>query len=121
MANPSNPDMAFNASFMAGYNNPEITVLTLITDGGSTPIIYPSYGNISALLKSGRVPLLLVTDESRKEGTVMQLTSYSASDHAVSFASSCALTNTKGVVFTVDFRPDMAPVVKQLVLQTKNI
>lgn len=115
------PRISFNASLMAGYNNPEITVLTLVTNG-ETPTIYPSYSRISALLKSGRVPLLLVTDESRQTGTLLQLAYYSSAPDMVviRFASTSAQSNVAGAVITIDFLPSKPPVIKQLFLQGGN-
>ena len=120
MANPNTPGIKFNASYMAGYNNPEITVLTLVTDNSTKPVIYPSYGNILRLLKSGRVPLLLLTDESRQTGYLMQLAYYSTSDRVISFASTYAESNVAGVVFTIDFSVGKPPVIRQIPLQRPN-
>lgn len=120
MANPTRPGIKFNASYMAGYNNPEITVLTLVTGNSTNPIIYPSYRDILALLKSGRVPLLLVTDESRQTGYLMQLAYYSTSDRVISFTSTFAKSDVAGAVFTVDFLLGKPPVVRQFPLQSPN-
>lgn len=120
MADPVRPSIKFNASYMAGYNNPEITVLTVVIDSSGTPIIYPSYGNILALLSSGRVPLMLVTDESRQSGYLMQLAYYSTSDRVIRFASTYAESNVVGMVFTIDFLLGKPPVMRRLPLQKPN-
>ena len=120
MANPTRPRIAFNASFMAGYNNPEITVLTLVTGNGGAPVTYPSYQDIFKLLKSGRVPLLLVTDESRQTGTLLQLAYYSTPDGVIRFANTLAQSNVAGAVVTIDFLLGKPPVIRQLILQGAN-
>ena len=121
MANPNRPSIKFNASYMAGYNNPEITVLTIVTGSNGTPKIYPSYAEIFALLRSGRVPLLLATDERRQTGTLLQLAYYSSSDSVIRFASSYAQSNVVGTVLSIDFLFGKPPVIKQLDLQAKNV
>lgn len=120
MANPGKPGIKFNASYMAGYNNPEITVLTLVTDGGGVPITYPSLGDILALLRSGRVPLLFATDELRQAGQLLQLAYYSTSARVVRFASTYAESNVVGTVFTIDFLLGKPPVMRQLPLPRPN-
>ena len=116
MADATRPGIKFNASFMAGYNNPEITVLTLVTDSAN-PSIYPSHSEIFALLKSGRVPLLLVTDKDRKTGTLLPLAYYSTPDNVIRFASASAQSNVLGAVVSVDFHHGKPPVIKQLLLR----
>ena len=119
MANPTRPHIAFNASFMAGYNNPEITVLTIVT-AGANPVIYPSYGEILALLKSGQVPLLLVTDESRQTGTLLQLAYYSTPEGVIRFSGASAQSGVAGAVVSIDFLSGKPPVIKQLILKAAN-
>ena len=111
MSTTLDPKISFNAAFMAGYNNPEIAVLTLVIDRSDTPLNYPSFADISALLRSGRVPLLLLTDASREVGTPMLLAEYSTHPGIIRFSSASALTPTRGMVTTITFHPSDPPVI----------
>ena len=120
MADPTRPHIPFNAPFMKGYNNPEITVLTLVTGSGGAPKIYPSHGVIFALLRSGRVPLLFVTDERRETGTLMLFAHYSSPNGVIRFASASAQSDVAGAVVSVDFLFGKPPVIKRLSVQAAN-
>ena len=121
MEDRTRPHIPFSAPFMKGYNNPEITVLTLVTGEGGAPVKYPTYFNILALLRSGRVPLLFVTDERRQTGYLMQLAYYGSSPvEIIRFASTSAQSNDKGEVVTIDFLVGKPPVMRQLPLQRPN-
>ena len=111
MATSQDPKITFNAAFMAGYNNPEIAVLTLVIDKSDTPLNYPSFSDIRALLKSGRVPLLLLTNASREVGTLMLLAAYSTPQGMISFSSASVFSPGKGEITTIHFRSDKPPVI----------
>ena len=120
MANPSGAQIKFNASFMAGYNNPEITVLTLVTDGGNTIIDYPDYRKILRILRSGRVPILHITSTDREYGQLLQLNTYSTPNQIISFIHSYLVSSDVGVLTQVDFRPDKPPVMHTFPLNNKK-
>ena len=110
-------DINFAAANMAGYNNPELTVLTLTTDGTGTPISYPSFNDILTLLHSGQVPLLLLKNENTETGILLQLAYYSTPDQVIIFASIFAQSDKAGTVVIANFLRDTPPVLKKLPLQ----
>ena len=120
MANPSQPKINFSAAFMAWYNNPKIAVLTLVTDDNHTVIDYPAYGKILRLLRSGRVPILLVTSASREDGQLLQLNAYSSSDRMRSFSSTYLESSVAGQVTEVVFRHGKPPVIHSFHLDKTN-
>ena len=113
MATSQDPKITLNAAFMAGYNNPEIAVLTLVIDKSDTPLNYPSFADIRALLRSGRVPLLLLTNESREFGNLMLLAEYSTRPGIIRFSGASAITPTRGEVTTIRFSSDKPPVINR--------
>ena len=117
MAKPSIRKINFSAAFMAGYNNPKIEVLTLVTDDSTTVAIdYPDYREISSLLRGGRVPLLLVTTTAREDGLLLQLNNYSTTDQIISFANTYMESSVAGLVIQVDFSLGKTPVIHKFFL-----
>ena len=110
----------FAAANMAGYNNPNIEVLPLVTDGGNTIIDYPDYGKILKILRSGRVPILHITSTGREYGQLLQLNTYSTPNQMISFIHSYLVSSDTGLLTQVDFRPDKPPVINMFPLNTKK-
>ena len=84
-------DITFSAANTAGLNNPGTEIITLVKDGSGNFINPPSYDKMRAYLRSGDVPMLLVTDEGGETGSLYQLVEYSEAENKIRFSND---TNT---------------------------
>lgn len=77
----------FAAASTAGLNNPGTEIITLVKDGSGNFINPPSYDKMRAYLSSGEVPMLFVTDETGKNGSLYQFTDYSETENKIRFSN----------------------------------
>ena len=77
----------FAAASTAGLNNPGTEIITLVKDGSGAFINPPSYDKIRAYLRSGEVPILFVTAEGGKTGSLYQLAEYSETENKIRFSN----------------------------------
>ena len=87
MAAPTKKDITFSAANTVGLNNPGTEIITLVKDGGGNFINPPSYDKMRAYLRSGEVPMLFVTAEGGKTGSLYQLSEYSETENKIRFSN----------------------------------
>lgn len=80
-------EITFSAANAVGLNNPGTEIITLIKDGGGNFINPPSYDKMRAYLRSGEVPMLFVTAEGGKTGSLYQLNEYSETENKIRFSN----------------------------------
>ena len=68
----------FEAANMAGYNNPQIEIVTLATDNEGNYTNPPTYEILSKILRRGAVPFLAIIDAARTMYYVLPLSYYSS-------------------------------------------
>ena len=98
----------FEAANMAGYNNPEIEIVNLVTDNEGNVINPPTYEIISKILRRGVIPFLAVTDASRIMYYALSLSYCSSS--LITFSCITQSSTTQGSMLaefiSVKFTPD---------------
>ena len=63
----------FAAANMAGYNNPEVKIISMVLGSGGVPISTPSYDDISNICKSGELPVLYLSDHNHINTYILPL------------------------------------------------
>ena len=76
----------FAAANMAGYNNPQIEVVTLVMDKKGNFIKTPTYEIISKILGRGAIPFLAVTNAPRSVCSVLPLSYYDTEQGFMQFS-----------------------------------
>ena len=80
-------DITFSAANSVGLNNPGTEIITLVKNKIGNLINPPSYDKMRAYLRSGEVPMLFVTDEAGKTGSLYQLVEYSETENKIRFSN----------------------------------
>ena len=98
----------FEAANMAGYNNPEIEIVTLLTGTEGNFTNPPTYEIISKILRRGAIPFLAMTDSQRAMYYTLPLSYYSSG--LITFScitqSSTSQGNMIAEFISVKFTPD---------------
>ena len=101
-------DINFAAANMAGYNNPQIEIVTLLTDNEGNFTNPPTYEIISKILRRGAIPFLAITDASSTMYYALPLSYYSSG--LITFScitqSSTSQGNMIAEFVSVKFTPD---------------
>ena len=102
-------DINFAAANMAGYNNPEIEIVTLIVDNESGAFPNPpTYEIISKILRRGAIPFLAITDAPRAMYYALPISYYSGGLITFSCITQSSTTqgNMRAEFISVKFTPD---------------
>ena len=98
----------FEAANMAGYNNPEIEIVTLVADNKTGFINPPTYEIMSKILRRGAIPFLAMTDASRTMYYGLPLSYYSGG--LITFSCITQSNTSQGdnlaEIICVKFTPD---------------
>ena len=115
----------FEAANMAGYNNPEIEIVTFLLGAASNTETRATYETISKILKRGAIPFLSIPDPSGAGGQVLPLSYYNSKLGVITFSvitqTGVAESDTMSFI-SVKFTPGAdAPILKYISFSPNNI
>ena len=112
----------FAAANMAGYNNPEIEIVTFLL-GDTEP--RTTYETISKILKRGAIPFLSIPDPAGGAGQLIPISYYNSALGVITFSvitqTGAAESDTMSFISVKFIRGADAPILKLISFGPNNI
>ena len=115
----------FEAANMAGYNNPEIEIVTFLLGGAGDTEPRTTYETISTIHKRGAIPFLSIPDPSGGAGQLLPISYYNSTLGVITFSvitqTGAAESDTMSFVSVKFIHGASAPILKLLSFSPNNI